>query len=68
MTNKIYTIGYSGSKPDQIKQLLDDKVAVLFDIRFSPWSRVPQWSKSNLAATVGEERYFHVKPLGNANY
>lgn len=68
MTNQVFTLGYSGRKPHQIKELIDQHDAVLFDIRFSPRSRVPYWSGSALEALLGKARYTHVKALGNENY
>lgn len=67
MTTKIYTIGYTGRKPEEIKQAVRERGAVLLDIRFSPRSRVPQWTKKRLTELLGE-RYKHVKALGNINY
>jgi len=68
MTNQVYTIGYSGRKPEEVKQIACDLGAVLFDIRFSPRSRIPQWAGSNVKALVGAGNYLHMKALGNANY
>lgn len=68
MTKQVFTIGYGGKTPAQIKAIVDDLDAVLFDIRFSPRSRQPQWAKKNVAALVGVERYTHLKALGNVNY
>ena len=63
----IYTLGYTGWKPADIKQEVEQLHAVLLDIRFSPTSRHPQWSKKQLSALLGE-RYMHSQALGNRNY
>lgn len=68
MTRQVYTIGYTGRKPEEVKRIVRDMDAVLFDIRFSPRSRIPQWAGSNVSALVGVGNYRHVKALGNANY
>lgn len=67
MSNQVYTLGYSGRKPEEIKQLLKDHDAVLFDIRFSPRSRVPHWNAGPFRQLLGDG-YRHVKELGNKNY
>lgn len=68
MTNQVYTIGYSGAKPQQIKALIDDLGAILIDIRLSPRSRVPYWNQAALVALVGPGNYIHLRALGNVNY
>lgn len=68
MTRQVYTIGYSGRKPEEIKRIVRDMDAVLFDIRFSPRSRIPQWAGSNVSALVGAGSYRHLEALGNSNY
>ena len=67
MTQHVYTIGYSGRKMHEIKAIADRLEAVIFDIRFSPRSRVPMWSKSSFEREFGR-RYRHVKAFGNKNY
>jgi uncharacterized protein (DUF488 family) len=67
MTQYVYTIGYSGRKMHEIKAIADKLEAVIFDIRFSPRSRVPMWNKSSFQQTFGR-RYQHVKAFGNKNY
>lgn len=64
----LYTIGYSGWKPEQLACVISSLNAMLVDIRFSPRSRVPQWNGGRLATLVGPESYLHLKALGNANY
>lgn len=67
-TTKVYTLGYSGRKPEEIKKIVNDLDAILVDIRFSPRSRVPRWAKKNLIALVGGSHYHHLKAFGNENY
>jgi len=64
----IYTIGYSGWKPEQLAAKVADLGALLVDVRFSPRSRAPQWTKKSLCELVGAENYLHCKDLGNENY
>jgi hypothetical protein len=40
---------------------------VVVDIRFSPRSRIPDWSAGRLQQLLGE-RYRHLPELGNRNY
>jgi uncharacterized protein (DUF488 family) len=68
MTRQVFTLGYSGRTPDEIRQIVEDHDAILFDIRFSPRSRVPQWTRKQLTALMGADRYQHIKALGNQNY
>jgi uncharacterized protein (DUF488 family) len=67
MTTEVYTIGYGGRTPAQLLGILEELDAVLFDIRFSPASMNPQWSRKQLSQVLGP-RYVHVQALGNANY
>ena len=67
MTDRVFTIGYSGRKPAEIKLLAEELDATVFDVRFSPRSRVPHWSRKRLTESLGD-RYRHVRALGNRNY
>lgn len=67
MTDRVYTIGYSGRKPAEILEIARDLDATVFDVRFSPRSRVPHWTRGRLEALLGD-RYVHVRALGNRNY
>ena len=63
----IWTIGYEQATVDSVIGALSDAaVEVLADIRFLPLSRRPGFSKSALAAAMGEAgiEYRHLKPLG----
>jgi uncharacterized protein (DUF488 family) len=67
MTKQVYTLGYTGRKLDGLKAIVQEKQAILFDIRFSPRSRNPVWNGGNLRQAFGA-RYKHIRALGNANY
>jgi uncharacterized protein (DUF488 family) len=67
MTQTVYLVGYTGSKPERIQGLVQELDATLVDIRFSPRSRNPMWDQHALQAALGD-RYVHCQALGNANY
>lgn len=67
MTQRVYTLGYSGRKMPALQELVEKLGAVIFDIRFSPRSRAPVWSGKNFQTTFGA-RYRHVKDFGNEAY
>jgi uncharacterized protein (DUF488 family) len=64
---QLYTLGYSGWKLDEFCAQIEAVNALLFDIRFSPNSRAPQWAQKNLRTKL-QEKYVHVRDLGNRNY
>lgn len=67
----IYTIGYTGWKPEQLKAKVDELGAMLVDIRYSPRSRRPEWSREALRGLWGqnwERSCLHLVALGNRNY
>ena len=66
MEKRIYTVGYAGRTPQEIKQFLEDNDATLFDVRLSPNSKMPEWRKPSLQALLGK-RYYHCLSLGNDN-
>ena len=63
----LYTLGYTGWTPQAIRETATTLNAVVCDIRFSPASRHPQWSRKQLSAYLGA-RYAHLPALGNPNY
>ena len=63
----IYTIGYVGRKPEELKKLAEELDAIVLDIRFSPLSRIPHWNGEALSKLL-RLRYRHVPSLGNLNY
>ena len=67
MTHQVYTIGYTGRTPGEIKQIVEERDAMLFDIRYSTNSRHSRWTQPYLQAVL-QDRYVHVRALGNVNY
>lgn len=65
--NTLYTIGYTGLKPEQLHSLAQRLGAVIIDTRFSPGSMVPHWSRKQLRERLGT-LYLHFPTLGNINY
>lgn len=63
----LYTYGYTGRLPHQLRALAEHLEAVVVDIRFSPRSRIPDWTAGRLQHLLGE-RYHHLPALGNRNY
>lgn len=67
MTKQIYTIGYSRRNVEELSRIADKLEAVFFDIRYSPWSRRPEFRKKHLVEVLGQ-RYQQVPEFGNINY
>ena len=65
--NIIYTWGYTGSTPEDLRQFIRATGAWLCDIRYSPRSRVPHWNQWPLLK-VAEHGYAYLIGLGNENY
>lgn len=68
--NKLYTLGYTGRKPEDIAVIAKGLGAVIVDIRMSPVSRVACWNGYALRSflDIHGVRYEHVPDLGNVNY
>lgn len=64
---KVYTTGYTGKDVGELKSLLITLDAVLFDIRFSPHSRVLKWTQAYLRILL-KDRYHHILPFGNRTF
>jgi uncharacterized protein (DUF488 family) len=64
----VYSIGYQGTDlPSFIHVLKSFEIDILLDVRLTPWSRKPGFSKtkfSNALAAAGIE-YIHVREAGN---
>lgn len=65
--NKIYTAGYTATKPHNLLLTAQRLNAVIVDVRISPNSRVPHWRKAALQQLLGD-RYTHVPEYGNTAY
>jgi uncharacterized protein (DUF488 family) len=70
---RVHTAGYSGRRPEWLLTAVLRLNAVVLDIRLSPHSRIPSWSKGHLAAFLGVDedgipRYRHLPAFGNVNY
>lgn len=69
----LYTYGYLGATPADLKAYIDELDAYLIDIRYSPRSRAPQWRRDALQRLAGvtehgRPRYCHIGAFGNVNY
>jgi len=65
--HQLYTFGYSGPLPHELRALAEHLDAIVVDIRFSPRSRNPAWTAGRLTSLLGE-RYRRLSVLGNRNY
>jgi uncharacterized protein (DUF488 family) len=65
----LYTAGYNNWVDDDffktLRELNEDYVVI--DVRFSPFSKMPWWTKKALSNELGES-YIHMGKLGNINY
>ena len=64
---KVYTFGYGGRNLADLLHLVWQLDAVVFDVRYSPRSRNPQWGRDRLKTALNQ-RYRHVREFGNVNY
>jgi uncharacterized protein (DUF488 family) len=64
---RILTLGYTGLKMEQIRQLVEERDAVVVDCRLRPFSRAAVWNRQSFQRSLGG-RYVHVPALGNRNY
>jgi len=64
---EILTFGYQGLKMEKIVEAIVKRNAVVFDVRFSPYSPFPGWKKQSFQAALGD-RYVWAKGFGNVNY
>ena len=65
---KIFTLGYQGSSLETyVAALADAGIDIVVDVRETPWSYKPGFSKTPLSAYLGNAgiRYVHVKSAGN---
>jgi hypothetical protein len=65
----LYPFGYSmPNSIARLDKLMSDKDTFLFDIRYSPYSRWPQWRRDALRARYGAAYHYAGRYLGNVNY
>jgi uncharacterized protein (DUF488 family) len=65
--NKIYTIGYTSTTPEELIELVSSLESILVDIRISPYSKDYRWRQKSLQQYFND-KYLHIKEFGNANY
>jgi hypothetical protein len=65
--NRLYTLGYQGIRPEIFTNIALALSWKVLDIRFSPRSRNPGYSKKRLSEALGFQ-YTHLPALGNVNY
>lgn len=68
MAHTLYTLGYSGHTPAQIKAHVERLGAALIDVRYMARSMQQHWRGAALRQLVGPRNYFHLRCLGNINY
>ena len=64
---RFYTLGYLGRTLPEVAAILEERNAMLADIRLVPYSRNKAFIKAVLERTLGP-RYVWVRALGNLNY
>lgn len=67
MSSPIYTLGYANWSIAEVDRRLRDLDAWLADVRQSPHTTKPGFSRPELADRLGD-RYDHIPALGNVNY
>ena len=63
----IYTLGYSGWKPQAIKEFLESIDGMAVDVRMVPRSRYAPFNGTSFSRLL-RDRYCWVQEFGNANY
>lgn len=68
MANKLFDIGYNTlSNAESLEMVVKELDAIVFDIRFVPVAKRPDFHKENIAKRF-RQRYYHCKNLGNTSY
>jgi uncharacterized protein (DUF488 family) len=65
---RAYSLGYQGLQPDQYVEVLKaNNITLVIDVRETPWSYKPGFSKKPLAVRLQAEgiEYIHLKSAGN---
>ena len=63
--------GYEGKEfPDLVKDCTDWGITTVVDVRLTPWSHKPGFTKAHLSQWLGMEgiNYVHLKALGNPKF
>lgn len=68
MKQKIYTFGTQRRKLEELVNLVDEYDAIVIDVRYAPYSRVPEWNQPDMRYALGSGYYYSVCALGNVNY
>ena len=63
----IYTFGYTGQSLEFLRTVGDQVDGCVVDVRYSPRSRNPTWTRKRLQEALGD-RYAWIKGFGNINY
>jgi uncharacterized protein (DUF488 family) len=67
MTETVYTFGYSGRQLSELLALCEKVNGCVVDVRYSPRSRNPTWTRKRLQEALGD-RYAWLRGFGNINY
>lgn len=62
------TLSYLARHAIDIHAEILEHNAMLLDIRFSPNSRLPQYTRKQLLEALTQDHYYHLKEFGNINY
>jgi uncharacterized protein (DUF488 family) len=63
----LYTLGYAQWSIEEVDRQIDELDALLVDVRHSPYTSKPGFSKPELASRFGTD-YLHAPEFGNINY
>lgn len=64
----IYTFGYAGSTPQDLRAFVEALGAYLVDVRYKPYSRQSHWVGGAIREMFPPGIYSWVQSLGNVNY
>lgn len=67
MRPTVYTFGYTGRQLSELLALCDQVNGCVVDVRYSPRSRNPTWTRKRLHEALGD-RYAWLRGFGNINY
>jgi len=61
------TAGYKNYSFYQFKKMVEDLDALVIDVRYSPYTKLPFWGRQSLEENLCE-RYVHIREFGNRAY